>query len=82
MKDVLVVVPVRSGEEDALFGETVNRFVEQNDSDAGDAPFMMVKSEYRGGELFKTVIFEDPAPANQFQSLWRRERRKLAVNGH
>jgi len=82
VKDVLVVVPVRNGEEDELFGETVNQFVEQNQDNAEDAPFMMVKSEYRSGELFKTVIFEDSRPASQFQSLWRRQRRKLAASGH
>lgn len=78
MKDVTVEVAVHTGEEDELFGETVNRFVELNQGESSDAPFMMVKSEYRAGALYKTVIFEDDAPASEFETLWRRQRRKLA----
>lgn len=73
-----IVVPVASGEEDVLLGETLNAFA-QTLAGAGsaDSGMLIVKSEYGEDGLVKTVIFEEPGPADAFRDMWRAARRRL-----
>ena len=74
MADVVVTVPVCSGEEDRLFGRFLDRFVEACALDASrldaDAPYVMVRSDpYLGGAV-KMVIFQETRAADEFSQGW------------
>lgn len=78
-QDVEIVVPVGSGEEELLLGETLSQFAQTL---AGEPPdtgtFLMVKSEYGRSGLIKKIIFEDAKPAGEFRSLWRAAKSRLS----
>jgi len=80
MTDVIVTVPVTSGEEDRLFGRYVDSFIERCAQELAkaceDAPFLMVRSDPSLGGAVKVVIFQEPNAANAFSQGWTQARRR------
>lgn len=77
LPEVEVVVPVGSGEEDLLFGETLSQFAQLLAGDDPDGALLIVKSEYGEDGLVKKVIFEHPSRADRFRDLWQAARSRL-----
>ena len=76
MSDVVLTLPVKSGEEALLFGKFLNRFMESRSSEAdrmaafSDAPYMMVRSDPMDGEELKVLTFQEKSVASAFSAGW------------
>jgi len=80
MADVIVTVPVTSGEEDRLFGRYLDSFIERCAQEFAraceDAPFLMVRSDPSLSGAVKVVIFQEQDAASDFSQGWTQARRR------
>jgi hypothetical protein len=82
MADVVVTLPIQTGEESTLFGRYLNTFVESRSFEADelaqtcDAPFMMVRSDPGDGEEIKVLIFQQTEMASDFSAGWAQTRER------
>ena len=78
MTDVVVTLPVKTGEESIMFGRFLNRFMESRSSEAermaadSDAPYMMVRSDPLDGQELKVLTFQEKSVASAFSAGWAR----------
>jgi hypothetical protein len=83
MTDVVIRFPVRDGEEAALFGDYLNRFIQNSSSAAAmqaadsDAPYLMVRSDPMADLEMKVLIFQERSAAAAFSSGWAAARGSL-----
>jgi hypothetical protein len=83
MSDVVIRFPVRDGEEAALFGDYLNRFIQNSSSAAAmqaadsDAPYLMVRSDPMADLEMKVLIFQERSAAAAFSSGWAEARGSL-----
>ena len=76
MSDVVLTLPVKSGEETLLFGKFLSRFMETRSTEAermaafSDAPYMMVRSDPMDGEDLKVLTFQEKSVASAFSMGW------------
>ncbi len=76
MTDVVVTLPIKVGEEAALFGRFLNRFMESRSGDAermaafSNAPYMMVRSDPLDGQELKVLTFQEISVASAFSTGW------------
>jgi hypothetical protein len=87
MADVIVTLPIQTGEESTLFGRYLNTFMESRSFEADemaqtcDAPFMMVRSDPGDGEEIKVLIFQHTEIASDFSTGWAQTRqRRMGVS--
>ncbi len=80
MGDVVLRLPIGSGEEARLFGSFLNRFMEARSdeaeqmADSSDAPFMMVRSDPEAEGETKVLIFQESSVASDFSQGWAQAR--------
>ena len=86
MVDVVVTLPIRSGEEAQLFGSYLNGFMESRSFEAermaefSDAPYLMMRSDPGLEQEVKILTFQERSVASDFSKGWaktRAERRTL-----
>jgi hypothetical protein len=76
MTDVVIKLPVKDGREAELFGDFLNRFIENSSSDAAvqaadsDAPYLMVRSDPQPNLEMKVLIFQQSSAAVAFSDGW------------
>lgn len=76
MSDVVVKLPLRSGEEARLFGDYLSRFLESRDREAElwaancDAPYVMVHSDPLTDVEMKVITFQERRAAAAFSEGW------------
>jgi hypothetical protein len=74
--DVVIKFPVKDGEEAALFGDFLNRFIQDSSSMAAsadsDAPYLMVRSDPMRDLEMKVLIFQERSAAAAFSDGWAR----------
>lgn len=78
MSDVVVTLPIQTGEESQLFGSFLNRFMESRSWEAAqmdDAPYLMMRSDPGEGQDIKVIIFQENSVASAFSSGWAKARR-------
>ncbi len=49
-------------------------------AESGDAPDIMMMTEYAGGEMRRKLVFQDRDHAARFLVFWRNERQRFRVN--
>lgn len=80
MSDVVVHVAVCDDQAESKFFAAVDEFARSRTSacetEAVDAPEIMIKTLRSGEVVRKALIFQDRESAAQFLSLWRREQRR------
>ncbi len=85
MTDVVIKLPVHDGAEAELFGDYLNRFIENSSSDAevqaadSDAPYLMVRSDPLPDLEMKVLIFQQPSAALAFSDGWAEARGVLGA---
>ena len=83
MSDVVVRLPLETGEEAQLFGVYLNRFMESRSqeaerlADSFDAPYLMVRSDPAPDRETKVLIFQRREAARDFSTGWALARRGL-----
>lgn len=76
MSDVVVKLPLRSGEEAQLFGDYLSRFLQSRDSEAelsaanSDAPYVMIHSDPLADVEMKVITFQERRAAVAFSQGW------------
>ena len=76
MTDVVLTLPVKTGEESILFGRFLNRFMESRSCEAlqmaasSDAPYMMIRSDPLDGQELKVLTFQEKSVASAFSADW------------
>ncbi len=76
MADVVIKFPVNGGAEADLFGDYLNRFIQDSSSAAtihaadSDAPYLMVRSDPMANLEMKVLIFQESAAAAAFSEGW------------
>ena len=88
MSDVVIELPVQTGEEAQLFGVYLAEFMESCLDNAdrwaadNDAPYLMVRSDPLVDVEVKVLTFQQPSAAQAFCSGWDRVRtRRTAAAG-
>ena len=85
MTDVVIKLPVSDGDEAALFGDYLNRFIQDSSSLAvidaadSDAPYLMVRSDPMPDSEMKVLIFQDSSAAAAFSDGWTKACRASGV---
>ncbi len=85
MTDVVIKLPVSDGAEAALFGDYLNRFIQDSSSLAvieaadSDAPYLMVRSDPMPDSEMKVLIFQDSSAAAAFSDGWTKACRASGV---
>jgi hypothetical protein len=85
MTDVVIRLPVKDGVEAALFGDYLNRFIQDSSSAAvdlaadSDAPYLMVRSDPMADLEMKVLIFQERSAAAAFSDGWAQARDSLGV---
>jgi hypothetical protein len=80
MTDVVLTLPIETGEEAQLFGTFFNRFMESRSSEAermaesSDAPFLMLRSDPGPSGDIKVLIFQETSVAAAFSAGWAKVR--------
>ena len=80
MSDVVVRLPVRSGEEARLFGSYLSQFLERCGREAelcaanSDAPYVMIHSDPLADVEMKVITFQERRAARAFSQGWARAR--------
>ncbi len=83
MTDVVIEFPVKDGEEAALFGDFLNRFIQDSSSMAAnqaadsDAPYLMLRSDPMTDLEMKVLTFQERSAAAAFSDGWARARGAL-----
>jgi len=76
MSDVIVKLPLRSGEEARLFGDYLSRFLQSRDQEAelwaanSDAPYVMIHSDPLTDVEMKVITFQERRAAAAFSQGW------------
>jgi hypothetical protein len=76
MGDVVVKLPVRSGEEAQLFGDYLSRFLASRGEEAelwaanSDAPYVMIHTDPLADLEMKVVTFQERRAAVAFSQGW------------
>ena len=76
MSDVIVQLPLRSGEEARLFGDYLSRFLQSRDQDAelwaanNDAPYVIIHSDPLADVEMKVITFQERHAAAAFSQGW------------
>lgn len=86
MGDVVIRLPVRDGQEAALFGDYLNRFLQACPDQAGysadnDAPYLMVHSDPQSQGDLKILTFQQGSAALAFRSGWDAAAEGLSAAG-
>lgn len=80
MTDVVLTLPIETGEEAQLFGTFLNRFMESRSSEAermaesSDAPYLMLRSDPGLERDTKVLIFQESSVAAAFSAGWAKVR--------
>ena len=83
MAEVVIRLPVKDGREARLFGDFLNRFIENGANDAearaseSDAPYLMVRSDPQADLEMKVLIFQESRAAEAFSDGWAEARQAL-----
>ena len=87
MSDVVIQLPVRTGEEAQLFGAYLAEFMESCSDEAercaadSDAPFVMIRSDPLQDVEVKVLTFQLRSAAQAFCSGWDEARTRFAAAG-
>jgi hypothetical protein len=85
MTDVVIKFPVKLGAEAELFGDYLNRFIQDSSPIAdrnaadSDAPYLMVRSDPMPDQEMKVLIFQETSAAAAFSNGWARARGSLGA---
>lgn len=81
MSEVVVVMGTEESRDPSRLMDALDAFAKWASEsglygDTGDAPGIMVKSEFSGGEMRRKLVFQDRDHAARFLLFWRSERRR------
>ncbi len=81
MSEVVVQISAEEGRDSSLLTNAIDAFakwaVESGLShDSGDAPDIMMMTEFAGGEMRRKLVFQDRDHAARFLVFWRVERQR------
>ena len=84
MTDVVIKFPVKLGAEAELFGDYLNRFIQDSSPIAdrnadSDAPYLMVRSDPLPDQELKVLIFQESSAAAAFSNGWAQARGSLGA---
>lgn len=81
MSEVVVQISADEGRDASLLSQAIDAFAKWASetglsSDSGDAPDIMMMTEYSGGEMRRKLVFQDRDHAARFLVFWRTERQR------
>jgi hypothetical protein len=81
MSEVVVFIGADEGRDPSRLMQALDAFAKWAaesglSTESGDAPDIMMKSEYSGGEMRRKLVFQDRQHAARFLSFWRVERHR------
>jgi hypothetical protein len=87
MSDVIVKLPLRSGEEVRLFGDYLSRFLQSRDQEAelwaanSDAPYLIIHSDPLTDVEMKVITFQERRSATAFSEGWAQAQVAFGAKG-
>jgi hypothetical protein len=84
MSEVVVQISADEGKDAALLTKALDAFAKWSaeaglSKDSGDAPDIMMMTEYSQGEMRRKLVFQDRDHAARFLIFWRTEKQHLPV---
>ena len=84
MSEVVVQISADEGQDSARLTNALDAFAKWSaetglTSDSGDAPDIMMMTEYSGGEMRRKLVFQDRSHAARFLLFWRTETQRFRV---
>ena len=84
MSEVVVQISADEANDPARLTNALDAFAKWSaetglTSDSGDAPDIMMMTEYSGGEMRRKLVFQDRAHAARFLLFWRTEVQRFRV---
>lgn len=81
MSEVVVMIGVEESRDPSRLMQALDAFAKWAaesglSSETGDAPDIMMKSEFAGGEMRRKLVFQDRQHAARFLTFWRVERQR------
>jgi hypothetical protein len=86
MSEVVVQISADESRDGARLSNALDAFAKWSEEAGfsaanGDAPDIMMKTEYSGGEMRRKLVFQDRDHAARFLMFWRAERQRLRDDG-
>ena len=85
MSEVVVFIGADESRDPSLLMKAIDAFAKWTaesglSGESGDAPDIMMKSEYAGGEMRRRLVFQDRDHAARFLVFWRAERQRAPIS--
>lgn len=86
MSEVVVRISADESRDAARLAQAVDAFAKWSQeagltTDSGDAPDIMMMTEYSGGQVRRKLVFQDRDHAARFLVFWRNERGRARFTG-
>ncbi len=86
MSEVVVQISADESQDSVRLTKALDAFAKWSaeaglTAESGDAPDIMMMTEYTGGEMRRKLVFQDREHAARFLVFWRTERQRFRLSG-